>query len=62
MRAGEIAVMMDEHVGLGIDATSYLLHPGDFGLVIDSDKETTALLISGHIIYVRTESIEKLEG
>ena len=52
---------MDEHVGLGHDATSYLLHPGDSGLVIDYDDETTALLISGHIVYVRTESCEELE-
>ena len=61
MTRGKLAVLMDEHVGLGHDATSYLLHPGDSGLVIDYDDETTALLISGHIVYVRTESCEELE-
>ena len=59
---GNIAVLMDQHVGVGDDLTSYVLHPGDSGLVISVDHETVSLLISGHIIYVRRESVEPLEG
>ena len=61
MRSGEIAVMMDEHVGIGEDTSSYLLHPGDSGLVVESDCTHTILLISGHLVYVLTESLQLLE-
>lgn len=62
MIPGKIGVVMDEHVGLGDDSTSYALHPGDSGLIIENDLYTTTLLISGHIIYVRTDSLQTLEG
>ena len=61
---GDMAVLMDEHVGVGDDFSSYALHPGDSGLVlaISSDEDdTVTLLISGHIIYVRASSVEKIE-
>ncbi len=61
MRTGEIGVLMDEHVGVGDDLSSYALHPGDSGLVVSVEEETVGLLISGHIVYVRLSSLEKLE-
>jgi hypothetical protein len=61
MLPGNMAVIMDEHVGVGDDMSSYVLHPGDSGLVIAVDKEIVSLLITGHIIYVGRESVETLE-
>lgn len=65
MLPGDIAVLMDEHVGIGDDLSSYALHPGDSGLVINiSGNEfngNVALLISGHIIYVCSESVQRVE-
>lgn len=60
MMPGEIGVMMDEHIGLGDDSTSYALHPGDSGLIIEIDDAMTTLLISGHVIYVCTDSLQTL--
>jgi len=61
MVQGDIAVVMDQHVGVGDDLSSYALFPGDSGLVINILGENAALLISGHIIYVCLSSLEKLE-
>jgi hypothetical protein len=55
-----MAVLMDEHVGVGDDNATYLLHPGDFGLVISLEEDWAALLISNHVIYVQRTSIEKI--
>jgi hypothetical protein len=60
MRPGDIAVLMDEHVGVDDEMRSHILTPGDFGLVISIDDETTTLLISNHIIYVQTFSLAKI--
>lgn len=57
---GDIAVLMDQHVGVGDDCTSYVLSPGDSGLVISIENETVSLLIAGHIVYVMRESVESL--
>ena len=61
MVQGDIAVVMDQHVGVGDDLSSYALFPGDSGLIINILGENVALLISGHIIYVCLSSLEKLE-
>jgi hypothetical protein len=61
MLPGNIGVMMDEHVGVGDDLSSYVLHPGDSGLIIAVERETVSLLITGHIVYVGRESVEILE-
>ncbi len=63
MRAGDIAVLMDEHVGVDDSLRSCVLSPGDSGLVISvyDENNTTALLISDVVVYVETTSIEKLE-
>jgi hypothetical protein len=61
MLPGNIGVMMDEHVGIGDDMSSYILHPGDSGLVIAVEQEIVSLLIAGHIVYVGRESVETLE-
>ena len=60
MRPGELAVVMDVHVGVGEDMSSYILSPGDSGLVLFLDGETTALLISNHVVYVESRSLEKV--
>ncbi len=61
MVQGDIAVLMDQHVGVGEDLSSYALYPGDSGLIIELAGSHVALLISGHIIYVCLDSLEKLE-
>jgi len=62
MVQGDIAVLMDQHVGVGEDLSSYALYPGDSGLIIElAGPDQAALLISGHIIYVCLDSLEKLE-
>ena len=60
MAPGDIAVLMDSHVGIDDDMRSYVMTPGDSGLVISVDGETTTLLISNHIVYVHTFSLEKM--
>ena len=60
MLPGDIAVMMDSHVGVDDDMRSYVMTPGDSGLVISVDDETTTLLISSHIVYVQTFSLAKM--
>ena len=62
MKPGDIAVLMDEHVGVDDESYSYVLHPGDSGLVVEIEDETTSLLISNQIVYVMTRSLEKLEA
>ena len=57
MLPGDMAVLMDSHVGVDDEMHSYVLTPGDSGLVISVDDETTTLLMSDHIIYVRTFSL-----
>jgi hypothetical protein len=57
---GDIAVMMDSHIGVDDEMRSCILTPGDSGLVISIDGETTALLISNHIVYVHTFSLAKM--
>ena len=60
MLPGDIAVLMDSHVGVDDDMRSYVMTPGDSGLVISIDGETTTLLISSHIVYVNSYSLEKM--
>ena len=60
MLPGDIAVLMDSHVGIDDEMRSCVLTPGDSGLVISIDGETTALLISDTIIYVDTFSLAKM--
>jgi len=60
VKVGDIAVLMDEHVGVDDEFYSYVLHPGDSGLVVEITDETTSLLISNHLVYVETRSLEKL--
>ena len=60
MKPGDIAVLMDEHIGVDDEFCSYILHPGDSGLVVDITDQTTSLLISNHIVYVETQSLEIL--
>jgi hypothetical protein len=60
MMPGDIAVLMDSHVGVDDDMRSYVMTPGDSGLVISIDGETTTLLISNHIVYVQTFSLAKM--
>lgn len=60
MKPGDIAVIMDEHVGINDEFVSYVLHPGDSGLVVTDYEGTTLLLISNHLVYVETSSIEAL--
>ena len=60
MLTGDIAVLMDSHIGVDDEMRSYVLTPGDFGLVISVDNETTTLLISNHIVYVQTFSLAKM--
>ena len=60
MHPGDIAVLMDSHVGIDDEMRSCVLTPGDSGLVISIDGETTALLISDTIIYVDTFSLAKM--
>ena len=59
---GDIAVLMDEHVAVNDEMISYILYPGDSGLVIETDEHTTTLLVSNHVIYVETPSLAKLWG
>ena len=60
MLPGDIAVIMDSHVGVDDDLRSYVLTPGDSGLIIFMDPETTALLISSTVVYVKTLSLQKM--
>ena len=60
MRPGDLAVLMDSHVGVDDEMRSYVLTPGDSGLVISVNDETTSLLISNNIIYVQTFSLAKM--
>ena len=60
MLPGDIAVIMASHVGIDDEMRSYVLTPGDSGLVISVDHETTALLISNTIVYVETLSLQKM--
>ena len=60
MLPGDIAVIMDSHIGIGDDMSSYVLSPGDHGLVVTIEEETTTLLMSDHIVYVGTSSLEKM--
>ena len=59
---GDLAVIMDSHVGVGDDMTSYVLAPGDSGLVLGVEEEVTAILVSNHVIYVETNSLERMPG
>jgi hypothetical protein len=60
MLPGDIAVLMDSHVGVDDEMRSYVMTPGDSGLVISIDDETTTLLISNHVVYVQTFSLMKM--
>ena len=60
MIMGDIAVVMDVHVGVDDEMRSFVLTPGDSGLVISVDDETTTLLIASHIVYVQTFSLAKI--
>ena len=60
MRPGDLAVLMDSHVGVDDEMRSYVLTPGDSGLVISVNDETTTLLISNHVVYVQTFSLMKM--
>ena len=60
MVKGDIAVIMDSHVGVDDDMRSYVLTPGDSGLIISKNGETTTLLISGAVVYVQTYSLKKM--
>ena len=60
MLPGDIAVLMDSHIGVDDDMRSCVMTPGDSGLVISVDGETTTLLISSHIVYVHSHSLEKM--
>lgn len=64
---GDIAVLMDCHVGVCDNMGSYALEPGDSGLVVDiiQDHEyrvfQVGLLMSGNIVYVQQASLKPLE-
>ena len=60
MRPGDIAVLMDSHVGIDDEMRSYVMTPGDSGLVISIDGEITELLISNSIVYVNSYSLQKM--
>ena len=62
MLPGDIAVLMDSHVGIDDDMRSYVMSPGDSGLVISISPggETTTLLMSDAIVYVDTFSLAKM--
>ena len=59
MRNGKLVCLIDEHIGLGADGSSYILTPGDIGIVIQSSEDGTAtLLISGDLVDVKEYSLE----
>ena len=63
---GDIAVLMDCHVGVCDNMGSYALEPGDSGLVVDIIEDTeyeisqVGLLMAGNIVYVQQASLEPL--
>ncbi len=61
---GELAVIMDEHVGIDDNSRSYALHPGDSGLVVyeEYQTQTVGLLMYGQIVYVEMGSVKSLGG
>jgi len=58
--SGDLAAIMDSHVGVGDDMTGYALLPGDSGLVLKVEQDVTALLISNHVVYVETKSLKRI--
>lgn len=62
MIKGDIAVVVDSHIGVDDNFQNYVLTPGDTGLIISKDSKTTTLLISGVIVYVQTYSLKKVSA
>ena len=60
---GKLAVVMDDHVGVDDNLRSYVLRPGDSGLVIykEYQSQTVGLLMYGQIVYVEMKSVKYLE-
>ena len=62
MNPGELVRIVEMHFGLGYNAKSYVLYPGDDGLVVENDNATEilTLLISGELMEVEERAVEIL--
>ena len=58
VQEGRMARVIDTHCGVGGDGISYILEPGDVGLVVHTTEGITTLLVCGSLIDVREYSLE----
>ena len=58
IQEGRIARVIDTHCGVGGDGMSYILEPGDVGLVVHTAEGIVTLFVCGDLIDVREYSLE----
>ena len=63
MIPGEMVRVIDTHIALGTNQKSYILHPGEAGLITENSivTATLTLLISGELMEVEERAVEVLK-